>query len=167
MPARQLAADSPAQGRPQRHPARHAAKARRRAQYLDPLLQIKGADVLANNFRHAHAQRCRKILHGHRLQHSRRLEQFEEAAGQALHVARFVEVDGNTFFVSQFAEVGDVGGNNRHAELASQVSHPTRACGRRIGHDSNAGALEERRDPIFRDVASELDTGVIAEALRN
>src|SRR5207302_4191532 len=51
VPVGQLAADSAAHRGPQGHPARHAAKARSRAQDLDSLLQIYRADVMANVFR--------------------------------------------------------------------------------------------------------------------
>jgi hypothetical protein len=66
---------------------------------------VKGAQVLTNYFRHTHAQSCREILQSHLRLVCWILQQGNQTLRQALNISSLEEVDGQTFFHSQFADV--------------------------------------------------------------
>jgi hypothetical protein len=60
---------------------------------LNPLLEFEVPKIFLNNIRHRHAQRRRKVLHGHGVLFFRILQQLMQAHCQTLSVARRIELD--------------------------------------------------------------------------
>jgi hypothetical protein len=105
-------------------------------------LQVEGAKILANDFRHADAQRCGEILHSHLRLVFWILQQGNQTFGEALNISSLEEINRQAFLLSQFAKVGNIGGHHRHPVRAGQMRHAAGSRGRRVWHYRYGRALK-------------------------
>jgi hypothetical protein len=94
------------------------------------LLKLEVAKILLHDVRHGHAQRRSEILCRHALLLLRILQQIDQAISKALRVSRRIKLKRQFLSLRHLPEVRQIGGNDRHAISAGQVSHPAAACGR-------------------------------------
>jgi len=106
------------------HPAWQSAQPGNGSQRAKLALELECSQILADDFRHAHTQRCRKILDAHLHLTLGIVQQLQQRLGQALHIAWFKEINCQPFFFGQLTKISNVRGDDRYSVSASQVRHP-------------------------------------------
>lgn len=84
----------------------------------------------------------------------------DQAVREPSRVSGRIKLEGEFLFLRHLPEVRQIRANDRDSVGTRQMGNTTASRGRRVGHDSDSGALKQIWQRVLWDIAAEFDSRI-------